>query len=196
MAYINKDAAGATPAGGAGEEPAPSAPPAAPDSLLASAAEPASALPDAGDPASRCIFCAAVAAPHNQDRANLLLWRGAHMFVKLNRYPYNSGHLMIVPYRHLHDITRLTPAECAELMALLQRMTTALTAVYQPQGFNAGMNLGEVAGAGIADHLHLHLVPRWAGDTNFMPVVGQTKVLPESLEQTYDRLAEALRNNQ
>jgi ATP adenylyltransferase len=108
--------------------------------------------------------------------------------VILNRFPYNSAHLMIVPYRHLHDVTRLSGEECGELMALLQRMVAALDAEYHPQGFNVGLNLGAAAGAGIADHLHMHVVPRWAGDTNFMPVVGQTKVLPEALEQTYDRL--------
>ena len=197
MAYINQDTAGApTPARGAGVAPAPLA---RSESEAGPAPQDGGAAPDpapAGPPAeaSRCIFCAAVAAPPAADRTNLLLLRGEQAFVMLNRYPYNAGHLMIVPYRHLHDITRLTPDECAELMALLQRMTTALTAVYGPQGFNAGMNLGEVAGAGIADHLHLHLVPRWGGDTNFMPVVGQTKVLPESLEQTYDRLAAWLHN--
>jgi ATP adenylyltransferase len=112
--------------------------------------------------------------------------------VMLNRYPYNSGHLMIIPHRHLRDVARLTPQECAEMMALLQRMVAALTAEYRPQGFNVGMNLGEVAGAGIAEHLHMHLVPRWGGDTNFMPVVGATKVLPEALEQTWTRLRAAL----
>ncbi|MDQ2810263.1 MAG: HIT domain-containing protein [Chloroflexota bacterium] len=142
--------------------------------------------------AAGCIFCTKPAAGPGHDRANLLLWRGEHAFVILNLYPYNSAHLMVVPYRHLHDVTRLTAAECAEIMALFQRMVAALAAEYGPQGFNAGMNLGEVAGAGIADHLHLHVVPRWAGDTNFMPVVGQTKVLPEALEQTYDRLRRRL----
>ncbi len=139
-----------------------------------------------------CIFCTKPAAGPAHDRANLLLWRGEHAFVILNLYPYNSAHLMVVPYRHLHDVTRLTAAEGAEIMALFQRMVGVLTEEYGPQGFNAGMNLGEVAGAGIADHLHLHVVPRWAGDTNFMPVVGRTKVLPEALEQTYDRLRRRL----
>ncbi len=140
-----------------------------------------------------CIFCTIPEQGSEHDRENLLLLRGEHAFVILNRYPYNSGHLMIVPYRHLRDVTLLTPAESAEIMALLQRMVSALTAVYRPEGFNTGMNLGSVAGAGIADHLHMHIVPRWAGDTNFMPVVGQTKVLPEALEQTWERLTAALR---
>jgi len=140
-----------------------------------------------------CIFCTIPEQGSEHDRENLLLLRGEHAFVILNRYPYNSGHLMIVPYRHLRDVTLLTPAESAEIMALLQRMVSALTAVYRPEGFNTGMNLGSAAGAGIADHLHMHIVPRWAGDTNFMPVVGQTKVLPESLEQTWERITSALR---
>ncbi len=153
--------------------------------------EPAAAT-EATPEAAGCIFCTKPAAGPGHDRANLLLWRGEHAFVILNLYPYNSAHLMVVPYRHLHDVTRLTAAECTEIMVLFQRMVAALAAEYGPQGFNAGMNLGEVAGAGIADHLHLHVVPRWAGDTNFMPVVGQTKVLPEALEQTYDRLRRRL----
>jgi len=156
------------------------------------AGESADAATGATPEAAGCIFCAKPAAGPAHDRANLLLWRGEQAFVILNLYPYNSAHLMVVPYRHLHDVTRLTAAECAEIMALLQRMVAALTAEYGPQGFNAGMNLGEVAGAGIADHLHLHVVPRWAGDTNFMPVVSQTKVLPEALAQTYDRLRRRL----
>ena len=180
MAYINADADGESAA--AGDAPGEAAPPPAP-----AATEPGASAADPG-----CIFCTYPAADPAQDRANLLLLRGEHAFVMLNRYPYNSAHLMIIPYRHLRDLPLLTPAECGELMALLQRLVRVLTAVYQPQGFNAGMNLGEVAGAGIAAHLHLHLVPRWAGDTNFMPVVGQTKVLPESLEQTYDRLRRGL----
>ncbi len=175
MAYLNKDADAATREAGAGCVPAP-----APDSAPVAPATPA------------CIFCAVLAADPVQDRTNLLLWRGRQAFVILNRYPYNSAHLLVVPGRHLRDVTRLAPEECAELMALLQRMVALLTEVYRPQGFNAGMNLGEVAGAGIADHLHLHLVPRWAGDTNFMPVVGHTKVLPEALAQTYDRLRRRL----
>ena len=185
MAYINQD----TGAAGGGDGAAP-APEAAPESDAGAAPAAALHAPAAGP--APCLFCATPAAPPSADRANLLLWRDELAFVMLNRYPYNAGHLMIIPYRHLADVTALTPAEGAALFALLQRLTRALTAVYRPEGFNAGMNLGAVAGAGIADHLHLHLVPRWGGDTNFMPVIGQTKVLPESLAQTYDRLAAAL----
>jgi ATP adenylyltransferase len=176
MAYINADSAGAA-GGDAGAANTDEAPPAARE-----------APPEPPAEAVKCIFCRYAGQAPAHDRGNLLLLRGAQCFVILNRFPYNSAHLMIVPYRHLHDVTRLSGEECGELMALLQRMVAALDAEYRPQGFNVGMNLGEVAGAGIADHLHMHVVPRWAGDTNFMPVVGQTKVLPEALEQTYDRL--------
>src|SRR5690349_4066618 len=175
MVYLNADSAGAAD-GDAG----------AADS--ASAAMPHEAAPEPPEAEAQCIFCRYPAQSPAHDRANLLLLRGAQCFVILNRYPYNSAHLMIVPYRHLHDVTRLGAEEYTEMMALLQRMVAALDAEYHPQGFNVGMNLGAAAGAGIADHLHMHVVPRWAGDTNFMPVVGQTKVLPEALEQTYDRL--------
>ena len=172
MAYISPDSAGG------GDPAAPSAAPAP--------------APAPASDASGCVFCDLPAQGPARDAANLLLLRGETMFVMLNRYPYNSGHLMIIPHRHLRDVGRLTPQECGEMMALLQRMVAALTAEYQPQGFNVGMNLGEVAGAGIAEHLHMHLVPRWGGDTNFMPVVGATKVLPEALEQTWTRLRGAL----
>ena len=139
-----------------------------------------------------CIFCDKVAEGPAADARNLILWRGTHTFALLNLYPYNSGHLMIVPYRHLASVLDLTPAENGELMAALQLMIGVLGAVYRPEGYNVGMNLGRVAGAGIADHVHLHVVPRWNGDTNFMPVLGQTKVLPEALETTWARLTAAL----
>ena len=148
--------------------------------------------PQPPTPTSGCIFCDKVAAGEAADQENLILWRGAHTFIILNLYPYNSGHLMVVPYRHLAQVTALTPAEYGEMFATVQRMVQVIDAVYRPEGYNVGMNLGRVAGAGIADHVHLHLVPRWGGDTNFMPVVGQTKVLPESLAQTWTRLREAM----
>ncbi len=106
----------------------------------------------------------------------------------LNRYPYNSGHLMIAPYAHTGDLARLDPTIAADLMHTTQRSVHGLEAEYRPDGFNVGMNLGRPAGAGVPDHLHIHVVPRWNGDTNFMPIVGETKVLPETLDQTYDRL--------
>jgi ATP adenylyltransferase len=135
-----------------------------------------------------CVFCDRVRLPESQDRASLILLRASHSFVIMNLYPYNSAHVMIVPYEHTADITALSPDTTAEIMALAQRMIRAIGDEYHPQGYNVGMNLGEAAGAGVADHLHMHIVPRWVGDTNFMPIVGNTKVLPELLETTYDRL--------
>jgi ATP adenylyltransferase len=135
-----------------------------------------------------CVFCELPAADPDRDGANHLLARGAVSFLLLNAFPYNPGHLMAAPYRHVGDYEELTAAELAELMAFAGRAIRAMREESGPHGFNLGMNLGEVAGAGIADHLHLHLVPRWGGDTNFMPVVGRTKVLPELLDETYRRL--------
>jgi ATP adenylyltransferase len=137
-----------------------------------------------------CIFCEKPA--QEADRENLILHRGETAFVILNAFPYNNGHLMVAPYRHTADLESLTAEECAEVMALAQWCTRLLRAAFRPDGFNLGMNLSRIAGAGIADHLHLHLVPRWSGDTNFMPVIGETKVLPDSLEQTYAKLREAI----
>jgi ATP adenylyltransferase len=138
--------------------------------------------------AGGCIFCALPAARADQDQANHLLARGELSFVLLNAFPYNPGHLMAAPYRHVGDYEEVTAAELAEMTAFAGRAIRAMREESGPHGFNLGMNLGEVAGAGIADHLHLHLVPRWGGDTSFMPVVGRTKVLPELLDETYRRL--------
>jgi ATP adenylyltransferase len=137
---------------------------------------------------SSCIFCDLPAAGEDQDEANHLLARGEVSFVLLNAFPYNPGHLMAAPYRHVGDYEELTAEELAEMTAFAGAAIRAMREESGPQGFNLGMNLGQVSGAGIADHLHLHLVPRWGGDTNFMPVVGQTKVLPELLNETYRRL--------
>jgi ATP adenylyltransferase len=112
--------------------------------------------------------------------------------VILNRYPYNPGHLMVAPFRHVGELEEAKEEELADLDRLLQRSIRALKEEYEPQGFNVGMNLGRVAGAGIPDHVHWHVVPRWNGDTNFMPVIGQTKVLPELLGESYRKLAERL----
>jgi ATP adenylyltransferase len=141
-----------------------------------------------GDANQGCIFCDLPAADPGQDEANHLLARGKVSFVLLNTFPYNPGHLMVAPYRHIGDYEELTAEELAETMAFAGTAIRAMREESGPHGFNLGMNLGQVAGAGIADHLHLHLVPRWGGDTNFMPVVGQTKVLPELLEETDRRL--------
>jgi ATP adenylyltransferase len=137
-----------------------------------------------------CLFCE---LPKRQnDEQDLLVERGRRAFVLLNLYPYNTGHAMIAPYQHSADFPGLGPEVGAEVLALTQRVVGALTAEYQPDGFNIGMNLGRVAGAGIPDHLHVHVVPRWNGDTNFMPITAGTKVMPETLAQTYARLRRAL----
>jgi ATP adenylyltransferase len=138
-----------------------------------------------GEPVG-CIFCAKTA--ESNDEENLILYRGERAFVLLNLYPYNSGHLMVAPYLHTGDLAGLPADVGAEVLSLTQRAVAALTAEYRPDGFNIGMNLGKIAGAGIPDHLHVHVVPRWGGDTNFMPVTAETKVLPETLDQTYRRL--------
>ena len=143
---------------------------------------------EGGEDQGGCVFCELPAADSGQDAANHLLARGEVSFLLLNAFPYNPGHLMAAPYRHVGDYEELTGDELAELMAFAGRAIRAMREESGPHGFNLGMNLGEVAGAGIADHLHLHLVPRWGGDTNFMPVVGRTKVLPELLGETYRRL--------
>lgn len=135
-----------------------------------------------------CVFCDRARLSPEHDRGSLILLRAERNFVILNLYPYNSGHLMAVPYQHTADFAGLDGETAGEMTALMQRMVRVIGAEYHPEGFNMGMNLGRVAGAGVADHVHMHLVPRWAGDTNFMPVVGATKVMPELLERTYDRL--------
>ncbi len=144
----------------------------------------------AGAPADACIFCSALAA--GDDRRAFILRRSQRAFLILNAYPYASGHLMAVVTRHVGGLEEATAEELTEAMVLVQAAMRALQAAYQPDGFNIGMNQGRVAGAGVLGHLHVHVVPRWSGDTNFMPVIGDTKVLPESLETTYDRLSTAL----
>jgi len=134
-----------------------------------------------------CVFCRIATNP-DQDETNFVLHRGEHAFVVLNLYPYITGHLMVVPYLHTSELDALAKEISDELMDLTKRAQTALREVYSPAGFNLGMNLGLAAGAGIADHLHMHLLPRWAGDTNFMTTVGETRVLPEALETTYAKL--------
>lgn len=133
-----------------------------------------------------CIF---VDLPAQQnDRENLILHRGEHAFVMLNRYPYTNGHLMVAPFRHTGNMGDLSDAELLEVSRLVRDCVRWLTEAYHPQGFNIGVNMGRAAGAGIEDHLHWHIVPRWSGDTNFMSSVGETRVLAESLSDTYDRL--------
>lgn len=134
-----------------------------------------------------CIFCQYPKELHDEE--NLIVYRGTYSFVILNKYPYSSGHLMIVPYRHTSDYSSLDDAEKLEVFALSQKAVTVLKAEMNADGFNLGMNIGKVAGAGIDTHLHLHIVPRWGGDTNFMSVTAETKVLPEALAETRGRLA-------
>ncbi len=139
---------------------------------------------------SRCIFCDALGA--DDDRKTLIVYRGEKNFVILNRYPYTSGHVMVVPCEHVADLSATDPATLAEMMTLAQRVQTALAKNYHPEGYNLGMNLGRAAGAGVTGHLHLHVLPRWAGDANFMTVTGETRVEPEDLATTYDRMQKAL----
>lgn len=145
----------------------------------------------AGAPDAPCVFCSALSA--GDDRRSLILRRGRFAFLVLNAFPYATGHLMAMPVRHVARLEEATADELSETMTLVQASVRALHAGYEPDGFNIGMNLGRVAGAGVLGHLHTHVVPRWNGDTNFMPVLADTKVLPETLETTYDRLTALLR---
>jgi ATP adenylyltransferase len=138
------------------------------------------------DTEEECIFC--VKPEADDDRANLIVHRGEHSFVILNLYPYTNGHLMVAPYEHIAGFQELSPETIAEMMALAQRAMARLEDVYDPHGYNVGINQGRVAGAGVEHHIHLHVVPRWGGDTNFMPVIADTKVMPQTLEQSYDAL--------
>lgn len=133
-----------------------------------------------------CVLCQKIA--NKNDSSDLVLWRNLHSIVLLNLYPYNNGHLMICPSRHLASLKLLTRPESMTIHILLAESERILRDVFNPDGFNIGINLGKCAGAGIEDHLHWHIVPRWDGDTNYMPVLGETKVLPQSLEQTYQIL--------
>ena len=137
-----------------------------------------------------CIFCDKPASQN--DKENLMLYRGKLSFIIMNKYPYNNGHLMIVPYRHISDLNDLTDDETLEINLLIKMSYNSLAKVLKPQGFNIGANLGRVAGAGIDGHLHYHIVPRWNGDTNFMPVIGQTKVISQAMEETYNKLYQIL----
>ena len=140
-------------------------------------------------PPAICIFCAAQKNPAEEEN-NFVLHRGAHNFVILNLYPYITGHLMIAPFAHVGELDSAPKEVTDEMMDLAKHCETALRKVYRPDGFNLGMNLGRAGGAGIADHIHLHIMPRWAGDTNFMTTVGETRVLPEDLSTTYQKVRE------
>ena len=142
------------------------------------------------DAATGCFLCQK--PRESEDERNLIVARRERVYAVLNLYPYNTGHVLVAPYQHGGDLVALAPETAADLMALTQVVVGALRGEYRPDAFNVGMNLGRPAGAGVPDHLHVHIVPRWNGDTNFMPVLAETKVLPESLEQTYARLSRAL----
>ena len=138
------------------------------------------------DDEQECIFCAKPEA--GDDEANLIVHRGERCFVILNLFPYTNGHLMIAPYEHVGAIQAIEPETTAEMVALSQKAITVLEDAYSPHGFNVGFNQGRVAGAGVEHHIHMHVVPRWGGDTNFMPVLADTRVMPQSLEESYAAL--------
>jgi ATP adenylyltransferase len=140
----------------------------------------------AGGKPPSCVFCVKEDSAHDAER--LIVFRGQHNFIILNLFPYTSGHVMVAPYEHLDTIVNARQEQLAEMMQLAQRAVGALQKLYRPEGFNLGMNLGTAAGAGIREHFHLHVVPRWVGDANFMTVTGETRVLPEELPRTYQRL--------
>lgn len=144
------------------------------------------------NPSSKdCIFCRA--ASSDDDRKSGVLFRGKLAFVIMNMYPYNNGHIMVAPYKHTGDFGKLSAEEMLEISTILQRWQGVIKKAMKPDGFNIGMNLGRIAGAGFEDHLHYHLVPRWSGDTNFMPIIGETKVVPMSIEEGYELLLETYR---
>ncbi|MEN2996157.1 MAG: HIT domain-containing protein [Acetomicrobium sp.] len=136
-----------------------------------------------------CIFCEFI--KEREDEKRLILYRGKKAFIMFNAFPYNPGHLMVAPYRHTGNYDELNQEEILEINLLVQKCLKALKKTMDPHGFNIGINMGKVAGAGFEDHVHVHIVPRWEGDTNFMPVVGETKVIPEALDVTYRKLKEA-----
>ena len=139
-----------------------------------------------------CIFCDAAA--RTDDSETLVVHRGAKAFIILNRYPYTSGHVMVVPYEHVNELQKLSPKAATEMMALTQRLEGVLRKLYNPDGINLGMNIGKAAGAGVAGHIHMHVLPRWVADASFITTIGETRVLPKDLETTWERLSEALKN--
>ena len=140
-----------------------------------------------------CGFCSAIKQKISSKKS-LIIYKADYSFIMLNLYPYNNGHLMIIPYRHISDFNELTNSELDEIMQLNKKAISALTLVMKPHGFNFGANLGQAAGAGIHEHLHFHLVPRWNGDTNFMPILGDVKVISQDLLETKKRLVDAIKN--
>ncbi|MFZ1918414.1 MAG: HIT domain-containing protein [Terriglobales bacterium] len=136
-----------------------------------------------------CIFCD---APKETDEKAHIVYRGIHCYIILNTYPYTNGHVMIVPYAHLDELQKLPSSAADEMMTLTQRMEAVLRSLYRPDGINLGMNIGQAAGAGVAGHIHMHILPRWIADANFASVIGETRVLPEALETTWQRIRQAL----
>lgn len=143
-----------------------------------------------GEDPTGCVLC--TVAEENRDEDNLVVLRGSTAYVLMNLYPYNSGHLMVVPYRHVPSLTDLTDDESLEIMSLLKKMMESLRVVMHPDGFNIGSNIGRMAGAGLDQHVHFHLVPRWNGDTNFMPVLADTKLISQDMKDTYFKLRNTL----
>jgi ATP adenylyltransferase len=141
------------------------------------------------DNEDECIFCAKPGEGDEHDEENLIVHRGDRCFVILNKFPYTNGHLMVAPYEHVASLPQIDPETVAEMMALAQQGMTILERTYSPHGYNVGFNQGRVAGAGVEHHIHMHVVPRWGGDTNFMPVLADTRVMPQTLEQSYEALA-------
>ena len=146
-----------------------------------------------------CVFCGILQESTSSDadvqaaadRRHFIVHRGRECFVILNSFPYNAGHVMVIPYAHLDELQKLSTSAAHEMMDLAQKVETALRQLYNPDGINLGMNVGKAAGAGVAGHIHMHVLPRWAGDTNFMTVVGETRVLPETLDTTWERMKAA-----
>jgi ATP adenylyltransferase len=143
------------------------------------------------DKGEACVLCE---LPNLPDRKASIVYRGRECYVVLNSFPYTSGHVMVVPFAHVGELQKMAEPAASEMMALCQKMESVLRQVYSPDGINVGMNIGRAAGAGIADHVHMHVLPRWVGDTNFMTVIGESRVLPELLETTYRRIREAVEN--
>jgi len=138
-----------------------------------------------------CVFCTRPKEDKSFDKDDLVLYRGKYCYVIMNLYPYNNGHCMVVPYQHTGDFTDLNDDEMLELMQLAKMTINVFKKVFNPEGFNTGFNIGKAAGAGIREHIHFHVLPRWVGDTNFMPVLGETRVISEHIHDTYDKLKEA-----
>lgn len=141
-----------------------------------------------------CVFCRILEEGEAGDLENLIVYRGEHSFAILNRFPYTSGHLMVVAYRHIASLSEAEPREIQEMALLARKFEQVLAELYHPEGFNIGFNIGRCAGAGVEGHLHLHVIPRWIGDTNFVGAAGQTRIIPELLETTYQKITCHLRN--